>query len=205
MSRLRFATVGEDRGAACLLSFPGPRVTLHRQLMRTEVALAVKEVRPVRLARRIVADDLRSPHIAVPDAAIGGMENEEPARHPFVDITGQDLDGRRVRAGDGVALVDPLADKDVQALVRGARHGDALCHAPGSFIVIADGQSWGSDGRARPAPSRTAVVSHRMSILMVRGLSVAHQSIGHVVLFSYLTLRFRRTPFDPVTHSSAQN
>lgn len=75
---LRFALVAEDRRTAGLLSAPFPGVAARRELLHTDVALAVKEVRTVFLASCVVADDLRSTHIHVSDAAIGGEQHKKP-------------------------------------------------------------------------------------------------------------------------------
>jgi hypothetical protein len=83
VSRLRFATVGEDRRAAGLLALPCPRVALDRYLLRADVALAVKDVCAILFVRRVIADDRGTTHTHVTDAAIGAVEHENLARHPF--------------------------------------------------------------------------------------------------------------------------
>src|SRR5436190_2773568 len=92
VGRLRFGMVSEDRRAAGLLSGPFPGVAASRELMDTDMALTVKEVRAVLLARGVVADDLCSTHIDVPDTTIGGVKHKKPTWHPFVHIAGQDRD-----------------------------------------------------------------------------------------------------------------
>ena len=54
------------------------------------------------------------------------MQHEKATRHPFVDIAGQDRDFGCVRARDGATLVDPFADKDLQALVLWPRFAHEL-------------------------------------------------------------------------------
>src|SRR5438105_3539213 len=120
VGRLRFALVREDRRAAGLLPAPSPGVAASCELLRTDIALTVKEVRAVLLAGRVVAEDLRSAHIEVSDAAIGGVQHKKTTRHPFIHIAGQNLHGGRSCACDGLPLVDPLTDKDLQALVLGS-------------------------------------------------------------------------------------
>lgn len=120
---LRPAAVGEDRRAARGLSLPRPRVALDGQLVRCCAALAVEEAGDVLLALGIVADDLDSAPIRVASAAVGGVEDEEPASRLLVDVAGEYPDRRRLRSGHGVSLVDPLPDNDVQLTV--------LCTRPG--------------------------------------------------------------------------
>ena len=55
VGHLRFGMVSEDRRAAGLLSGPFPGIVASRELMDTDVALTVKEVRAVLLARGGVA------------------------------------------------------------------------------------------------------------------------------------------------------
>jgi hypothetical protein len=126
VSRLRFATVGEDRRAAGLLALPCPRVALNGQFIRADGAAVVEGVCAVCLARRVIADDLGITHTHVTDAAIGGVEHEYLTRHPFTPIAGQDRAGRRVRARDGLPFVDPLADKHLQAFVLASWLGGPL-------------------------------------------------------------------------------
>jgi hypothetical protein len=115
----RFALAREDGGTTCLLSHPFPGVTTRCYLLGTDVALAVKKVGAIGLGGSIVTDDFDSPHIHGSDAAIGGVQHEKPTGHPFIHIAGQNLHGGGIHARDGMPLVDPLADKDLQKFVLG--------------------------------------------------------------------------------------
>jgi hypothetical protein len=104
--------------------------------MGTDVALTVKEVRTVLLTHCIVADDLRPTHIDVPDAAIGGVQHKKLTRHPFVHITGQNLDGECVGCRYRMTLIDPFADKDLQALVLWSRFGKLVCDVLCPYVLL---------------------------------------------------------------------
>src|SRR5258708_3491062 len=104
--------------------------------MGTDVALTVKEVRTVLLTGCIIADDLRSTHIDVPDAAIGGVKHEKLTWHPFVHITGQNLDGECVGCRYSMTLIDPFADKYLQALVLWSRFGKLFCDVLCHFVLL---------------------------------------------------------------------
>src|SRR5690242_14432282 len=100
--------------------------------MSTDAALTVKEVRTVFLTGCIVANDLRPTHIGVSDATIGGVKHKKTTWHPLVHIAGQDRDRGCVGCRYRMPLVDPFADKDLQALVLWSRFGklvgDVLYH-----------------------------------------------------------------------------
>ena len=71
----------------------------------------------------VVADDFGATDVGASHAPVRGVEDEKPARHPFVDVVGEYLDGRCIRGRNGIPLVDPLADDDPQEFVLGPRPG----------------------------------------------------------------------------------
>src|SRR5262249_6766232 len=106
-------------------------------------------------------------------AAIRGVKHEKPTRHPFVHITGKDLDRRCLRARNRMSLVDPLADKDIQAFVLGTRYGWLLWnlmsvaggHSDFSFCFVCEGTNCDHDCIRVPAAlrpgGRSSAAPHR--------------------------------------------
>ena len=59
----------------------------------------------------VVAKDLDTADVDAGEASVRGVDDEESARYPFVDIACQDL-GSGYAIDDRVALGDPVADED---------------------------------------------------------------------------------------------
>jgi hypothetical protein len=68
---------------------PDPGAVLDGEVVPAAIALAVEEVDLVFLARRVVADDLDAADADVANATVGGVNDEEAAGCPLVDIAGE--------------------------------------------------------------------------------------------------------------------
>ena len=106
------AVFTEDTGATGVVPLPDPGTVFDGEVVPADIALAVKEVDLVLLARGVVADHLDAADADVANANVGGMNNEEAAGCPLVDIAGEDLDVRSAVGVEGVAFGDPAADDD---------------------------------------------------------------------------------------------
>src|SRR5262249_8107005 len=95
-------------------SDPAPGRSLDRQLLARDVALAVVE-RGAESARfDVEADHLDAAHAVFSDRAVGGVEDEESAGSPFIDVARGDRSGRRAVAPEGVPRRHPSSDECIE-------------------------------------------------------------------------------------------
>src|SRR5262245_29395771 len=107
---------------------------MEAQVLVADVALRVEKVRSKRLGLRVIADHLDPTDTGVSDAAVCGVDHEESASHPFVDIARVDLDGLFAVGRKGLTDGDPLADQGVQEVV--LRHTLVLGHLSESWCIF---------------------------------------------------------------------
>src|SRR5262249_34898325 len=85
--------------------------------LTTTLPLAVEQMRTVFVRRLVIADDLDAATAELADAAVGGVDDEEPAGRPLVHVRGRDHQARAAVVVEHVPLVDPAAYPGVECLV----------------------------------------------------------------------------------------
>ena len=107
------------------ISGPRPGIAIHRAADRAGVTEVVEETRDVLFGGRFVPDDLFADYCQHTLFHVPRVLHEEPAGQPRKRIDRADLAGRSIRAGLGLAVEGPLADKRRQLLTSAPGLGGA--------------------------------------------------------------------------------
>jgi hypothetical protein len=116
MRREDLAVIGENALAAVVHGLPRPRSVSEGQCFGDHVPRVIKKVRAKVTGSWVVSNDLEPANILSSDATIRGVDDELPTWPPLVHVAREDPHRGRFRCGRGLALRQPSADEDLEAV-----------------------------------------------------------------------------------------
>jgi hypothetical protein len=117
---------------------PSPGRSFDRQLFGGDIALAVKECGSELLRFGVVADHFDPTHSLFANRAVGGMQDEEAAGHPFIDVAGAYGSRRRTIGSERMSYGHPSSKNCIERPIfrsRGGRLSHLTCSNIASFSI----------------------------------------------------------------------